>query len=66
MLQIFEEGLKMPTKSKYKSEYGTTVTKHIKVSDVGGIDVKYFYPNGVMNAKPQITTMIPKIYKNKL
>ena len=63
MLNIFEQGLKLPAKSVHKSQYGITVTKHVQVSEAGGIDIKYFYPKGNMSAKPQITTMIPKVYK---
>ncbi len=63
LLDLFEEGLKLSEKSRKTSEFGITVTKHVKVSKIGGIDVKYFYPNGNMNAKPQISTIIPKIYE---
>ncbi len=64
LFDIFDQGLKNPTVGKpHISKFGITVTKHVKVSEVGGIDVKYFYPNRVMNAKPQITSITPKIYK---
>ncbi len=64
MFEIFDEGIKLPVKGNpYISKFGATITKHVKVSEIGGIDVKYFYPNRVMNAKPQITSITPKIYK---
>jgi hypothetical protein len=63
MFDIFERGLKLQAKGKpHRSQYGVTITKHIKVSETGGVDVKYFYPNGNMLAKPQVSTIIPKIY----
>ena len=64
LLDIFEEGLRSPIKDIHKTEWGTTITKHIKVSETGGIDVKYFYPSGNRLAKPQISSIVPKIYKS--
>ena len=43
LLDVFEQGLKSPTKGKpHESAYGITVTKHVKVSDVGGMTLNTF------------------------
>ncbi len=63
MFDIFERGLKLQGKGKLdQSQYGVIITKHVKVSEIDGIDVKYFYPNGNKLAKPLVSTIIPKIY----
>ena len=61
--QIFEEGLQQPEVSRLTTEYGVTITRTVKVGDAGAIDVKYFYPGGDLSATPEITTIIPKIFK---
>lgn len=63
MLKLFEEGKSLPEVARHTTEYGTTITRTVKVGDVGAIDVKYYYPGGDLSATPEISTIIPKIFK---
>jgi hypothetical protein len=64
MFNLFDQGMRLPAaKEASFSRFGTTVTKQVRVSEAGRIDVKYFYPNGTMNARPQITSIIPIIFE---
>jgi len=65
LMELFESGLSSPEKGKLVAEYGTTITKTVEVPPNGAIDIKYFYPGGDMSAIPEISTIIPKIYKYK-
>ena len=62
LLKLFEEGRTLPETSGYTSEYGVTVTRTVKVGDIGAIEVKYYYPGGDMSATPEISSIIPKIF----
>lgn len=62
-MQIFEEGLQQPEFSRLKTDYGVTITRSVKVGDAGAIDVKYFYTGGDLSATPEVSTIIPKIFK---
>jgi hypothetical protein len=59
---IFQQGLKTPETSRYVSEYGVTITRTVRIDEIGAIDVKYFYPEGNLNATPEVSTIIPKIF----
>jgi hypothetical protein len=64
LMKIFEEGLKKPATGKpHITEHGTTITRTVEVPPKGAIDVKYFYPKHDMSATPEISTIIPKIFK---
>ncbi len=64
MFDLFDQGMRAPAaKEASFSRFGTTVTKQVRVSEAGRIDIKYFYPNGTMNARPQITSIVPIIFK---
>jgi hypothetical protein len=63
LLKLFEEGISLPETSRYSSEYGTTITRTVKVGDAGAIDVKYFYEGGNLSATPEISSIVPKIFK---
>jgi RHS repeat-associated protein len=45
------------------TEYGTTITKSVKIKDVGEVQTGFFYKNGDMTQVPKVTTIITKIYK---
>ncbi|MBV8886283.1 MAG: hypothetical protein JO235_20140 [Chroococcidiopsidaceae cyanobacterium CP_BM_RX_35] len=68
LLQIFSDGLTAPETGRYISEYGITITRRVEVSSIeaaGAIDIKYFYPDGNLDATPEVSTIIPKIYKSE-
>lgn len=43
-------------------QHGTTITRRIRVSEKGALDVKFFYDGGNMSSIPRVTTLIPKIF----
>jgi hypothetical protein len=63
LMRIFEEGLSQPETGRLTTEYGVTITRTVNIGDVGAIDVKYFYPGGDLSATPEISSIIPKIFK---
>lgn len=67
LLQIFSEGLTAPEVGRHISDYGITITRRFEVSGReanGAIDIKYFYPKGDLSTTPEVSTIIPKIYKS--
>jgi hypothetical protein len=68
LMEIFKSGLNSPAIKTKTSEYGKTVIKQVEVVGEearGAIEISYFYPKGDLSAIPEITTIIPKIYKGK-
>ena len=63
LLKLFEEGKGLPEAGRHTTEYGVTITRTVKVGEKGAIDVKYFYPGGDLTATPEVSTIIPKIFK---
>lgn len=64
LMKIFQEGLDKPSNGPPRiTEYGTTITRTVEVPPKGAIDIKYFYPNDDMSVAPEISTIIPKIFK---
>jgi len=63
LLEVFESGKSLPETERLVTKYGVTVTRNVKVGDIGAIDVKYFYPGGNMDAVPEISSIVPKIFK---
>jgi hypothetical protein len=61
--EIFEQGLSNPETARLTTEYGVTITRTVAVGERGAIDVKYFYPGGDLSATPEVSTIIPKIFK---
>lgn len=45
------------------TEYGTAITKSVKIKDVGEVQTGFFYKNGDMIQVPKVITIITKIYK---
>ena len=60
---LFEQGRSLPETARHTTEFGVTITRRIPVGDKGVIDAKYFYPGGDLSATPEISTIIPKIFK---
>jgi hypothetical protein len=68
LMEIFKSGLNSPAIKTKTTEYGKTVIKQVEVAGEearGAIEISYFYPKGDLSAIPEITTIIPKIYKGK-
>lgn len=63
LMALFERGLELPEAGRHVTEHGVTITRTVEVGDVGAIDVKYFYPKGDLTAVPEVSTIIPKIFK---
>ena len=66
LLQVFTEGKNAPEVGRHITNYGVTITRRVEVTggeSSGAIDVKYFYPNGDLSTTPEVSTIIPKIYK---
>jgi hypothetical protein len=63
LTRLFEDGQALPETSRHVTEHGVTITRTAPVGEAGAIDVKYFYPDGDMNATPEVSTIIPKIFK---
>ncbi len=68
LLQIFQAGLNAPEVIEYNrnTRYGISIARQVEVSSeqaTGVIIVFYFYPQGDLNAIPQVTSIIPKIYQ---
>lgn len=61
--EIFREGLSKPEKSRIETKYGITITRTVEIPGKGAIDVKYFYPGGDLTKTPEVSTIIPKIFK---
>lgn len=63
LASLFEQGRSLPETARHTTDFGVTITRRIPVGDKGVIDAKYFYPGGDMSATPEISTIIPKIFK---
>lgn len=63
LTKIFQQSKDLPEISRHITDYGVTVTRTAKIGEVGSIDIKYFYPKGNMSAVPEVSTIIPKIFK---
>jgi len=63
LVKLFEQGRSLPEAGRHVTEHGVTITRTVKVGYAGAIDVKYFYPGGDMTAIPEVSTIIPKIFK---
>jgi hypothetical protein len=58
--------LNSPSIKTKTNEYGTTVIKKVEITEKGtkgSLEISYFYPKGDLSATPEVTTIIPKIYK---
>ncbi len=63
LMKMFEQGKSLPAVARHVTEYGVTITRTVPIKNIGAIDVKYFYLHGNMKAAPEISTIIPKIFK---
>ncbi len=63
LTRLFEIGRHLPEKARHVTEYGITITRTVPAGSRGAIDVKYFYPGGDLSAIPEISTIVPKVFK---
>jgi hypothetical protein len=63
LLKVFRDSQTLSPTETNVTKYGITITRTAKIGDVGSIDIKYFYPGGNLTAVPQVTTVIPKLFK---
>jgi RHS repeat-associated protein len=63
LMNLFEQGRRLPEVARHVTEHGVTITRTVNVGNIGAIDVKYFYPGANMGAVPEISTIIPKIFR---
>jgi hypothetical protein len=63
LTKLFEIGRHSPEIGRHTTQWGVTITRRVPAGDNGAIDVKYFYPGGDFTAIPEISSMIPKIFK---
>ena len=68
LFKIFEEGLNAPEFIDYRkaTKYGLNVARQVEISSEearGAIIVCYFYPAETTDAIAQVTSIIPKLYK---
>ena len=62
VLELMDRAAEGPEVSVHKGDFGTTVTRTTETPTVK-YEVKYFYPEGDMTAKPKVTTLIPRVKK---
>ncbi len=67
LMQIFAAGLTASeTSPRREDEYGVTIGRTVQVeSEVakGGIEIFYLYRDGDLSSIPEVTTIIPRIYR---
>lgn len=68
LIEIFQEGLNAPEieKGRKLTKYGLNISRKVELSYgkvEGAIVVRYFYPNGDLSVKPQVTSIVVLIYK---
>jgi RHS repeat-associated protein len=63
LTRLFQESQGLPEVARHVTEHGITITRTARIGDVGAIDIKYFYPGGNMDAVPEVSTIIPKVFR---
>lgn len=68
LLEIFAEGLNAPEVEGDRkiNEYGENISRKVELrggEKPGAIVVRYFYPEGDLDANPQVTSIVPLIYQ---
>lgn len=67
LLQIFAQGLNaLEIPARKTNEYGVHISRKVELSGgekPGAIVVRYFYPQGDLNAIPQVTSIVPLVYQ---
>jgi hypothetical protein len=65
LMEIFQAGLTSPEVRRITNDYGTTVIRKVAINGTaasGAIEIAYFYPGSTFAAKPEVTSIIPKLY----
>ena len=63
LTKLFRFGRYLPETARHTTQYGITITRRVPVGNVGAIDVKYFYPGGDLSTTPEVSTIIPKVFR---
>ncbi len=64
LMKVFNKAfVKGQVEKTLENNFGVTVVKSIEIGKKGKIDVSFFYKDGNMEIAPQVTTIIPKIFK---
>ncbi|MEG3969681.1 hypothetical protein QUA00_18970 [Microcoleus sp. T2B6] len=68
LLEILAEGLNAPEVEGDRTinEYGANISRKVELrggEKPGAIVVRYFYPEGDLDANPQVTSIVPLIYQ---
>lgn len=68
LLQMFAEGLNAPEiiEDRKITQYGINISRKLEVSgedQAGAIIVRYFYPNGDLDATPEVTSLVALLYR---
>jgi hypothetical protein len=66
LMKIFQDGLNSPEMKRITNDYGTTIIKKVELTGVeaeGAIEISYFYPGSNLSAVPEVSSIIPKIYR---
>lgn len=69
LAKAFSTGLKGDIVRQVADKWGTSITRSVFVKrgkeTIGEIEISYFYKGGDMSLTPEISSIIPKIYRRK-
>lgn len=66
LIELFQEGLTAEEFSRVEDEYGVTIRRKVRLQngDVeGDVIISYLYRDGDVTNIPEVTTLIPRIYR---
>lgn len=66
LMTIFQDGLNSSEVKRIINDYGTTIVKKVELTGVeaeGAIEISYFYLGSQLSAVPEVSSIIPKIYR---
>ena len=66
LMKVFQDGLNCPEMKRLTNDYGTTIIKTVELTGVeakDAVEISYFYPGFNLSAVPEVSSIIPKIYR---
>lgn len=66
LLEIFQQGLTAVEVFRLENEHGVTIRRKVLLQNEnveGDVLISYRYPDGNMESIPEVTTLIPRIYR---
>lgn len=65
LLDLFVSSRDLPPRMTTVNAYGTRVVRRVLIGEppIGALDITYFYRGSDMAATPEITTLIPRIFR---